>query len=81
MNCAYCGDPILPEERDPDTSVSLHHECLFRMVTGSAAHILRECACFGGSRRDPPGMSKHEAARLALETFRAVHVESTRTGE
>jgi hypothetical protein len=72
--CFHCDEPILEDERSPlfpDTAV--HHECGFRMVTGSAAHQLGECTCYGGSREDPAGMSKRDAARLSLETYRMLH--------
>lgn len=69
LTCVYCGEPIEGDKR----VLGLHDECAFRLVGGSAAHILKECACFGGTRHDPPGMSKREAARLALDTYRLIN--------
>lgn len=73
MNCKYCDEEILPGETVPGERApnlyDLHHECAIRIVIGSAAHHLNECLCFGGSREDPPGMTRRQAARLALETF------------
>ena len=76
--CAYCDEPIRPGEdfetwaadqhaRFPETYV--HKECAIRAVIGSAAHQLRECSCYGGTREDPPGMTTRQAAVLAFETF------------
>jgi hypothetical protein len=77
MNCMHCGEPLLPDEAVPAESrvlpagagVNYHRECLVRMVAGSAAHQLRECTCFGGTREDPPGMTARQAAILAFDTF------------
>jgi hypothetical protein len=72
MTCAFCNEPILPEEHKPLeawTQRDMHNECLVRAVAGSAAHQLGECSCFGGSREDPPGMTIRQAALLAYETF------------
>lgn len=70
MICDHCGEEVLYE----DTDMSLngkpaHKECLFRLLAGSAAHILKECSCFGGTRSDPPGLTPRQAAKLALEVF------------
>lgn len=75
MICQYCGEPILLSELDPLDplkawkSRNMHNECLVRGVAGSAAHQLGECSCFGGTREDPAGMTKRQAAVLAYETF------------
>jgi len=47
-----------------------------RSVAGSAAHQLHECRCYGGEREDPPGMTKRQAAALALETFNLFQKEN-----
>jgi hypothetical protein len=76
MTCDYCGEEVLVEEiygtlNDKPT----HQECLFRLVSGSAAHVLKECSCFGGSRSDPPGLTPRQAAKLALEAYRCLNPE------
>jgi hypothetical protein len=43
------------------------------ILTGSAAHQLGERSCFGGTRADPPGVSLRDAAKLAYETYLALH--------
>jgi hypothetical protein len=48
---------------------SFHRECLIRLAVGPAAHILKECSCYGGTRHDPPKMSKREAAKLAAQAW------------
>ena len=72
--CPKCEEPILPGEdvRQLDRGF-VHYECLIRMIMGCAAHQLRECPCFGGTRHDPPGMTHRQAARLALDTFQWLH--------
>lgn len=42
----------------------------------SAEHQLGECPCFGGTRMDPPSMSKRDAAKLALDTYHVLHGEA-----
>jgi hypothetical protein len=75
MICDYCDEIVLPHEITEDrlNGKPVHQECLFRGVAGSAAHILRECSCFGGTRHDPPGLTKRQAAKLALDVYRTLH--------
>jgi hypothetical protein len=72
-NCEHCGEPVLPAER-ADNSQPFHHECMFRVLMGSVAHVLRRCSCFvpGSEESDPPFMSKRNAARAAIQTQRLV---------
>jgi hypothetical protein len=73
MICGHCDEEVLKEEIWGSLNGKpAHQECLFRLGAGSAAHILRECSCFGGTRDDPPGMTKRQAAKLALDTYRAI---------
>jgi hypothetical protein len=75
VTCDYCGEEVLPEEVTEQrlNNKPVHQECAFRAVAGSAAHILRECPCYGGTRHDPPGLTKRQAAKLALEAYRTVN--------
>ncbi len=77
-NCPWCEEGLQRGEAlvHQQGLVYWHHECLFRATVGSAAHILKECSCFGGEREDPPGMSKREAAKLALEVYRLQGTEA-----
>jgi len=73
--CDYCHEEVLPGEVTEGrlNGKPAHQECLFRGVAGSAAHILRKCSCFGGTRHDPPGLTTRQAAKLALDTYRALN--------
>jgi hypothetical protein len=75
MTCAYCSEIIARSDYRFESQSPLHLECGMRMVVGSAAHQLRECTCFGGTREDPPGLSLREAARLACEMFSTLNQE------
>jgi hypothetical protein len=69
--CAYCEELLLPNERIMERGEGFtqgyHEECDVRAHLGSAAHFMKECACYGGTRSDPPEMSKRDAARMAFE--------------
>ena len=73
--CHWCEEPIREGERVAILPcigrgpVVYHAECLGRVVLGPAAHQLRKCPCFGGTETEdpPPGMSKREAAREAVQ--------------
>lgn len=76
MTCEHCDEEVLPEEVFDGrlNGKPVHQECLFRLTAGSAAHVLHECSCFGGTRHDPPGLTKREAAKLSLEAYRTVTI-------
>jgi hypothetical protein len=74
--CPYCTEEITPywpvrSFLTDGKPIDYHEECAIRMLVGSAAHQLQECSCFvkGGSRHDPPGVSKRAAAKLAFDCF------------
>jgi hypothetical protein len=64
--CQYCNEPILEGEL---AAGALHRECAVRMVAGSVGHQLGLCSCHGGTDEDPPGISRREAARQALQLY------------
>jgi hypothetical protein len=79
MICLYCDEPILQGEHFGSVNGGrdrVHDECLIRMTLGSAAHQLGECLCCGGTRGDPPGATRRQAARLAKETFNLLRGET-----
>ena len=74
-DCQWCHEPVLPADTVDEFDSSFHYECRLRAVMGSAAHLLKECSCYGGDREDPPGMTRREAAKLAAETLRLLPPE------
>src|SRR5215471_14392929 len=71
--CYHCEEQIEPAEVDQYcANVPMHHECAFRSIVGSVAHIEQRCSCYvpGSTESDPPGMSKRQAAKLALCVYR-----------
>lgn len=62
-NCEWC------EEVLDRVDQRMHPECLVRVLLGSAAHQLGDCSCSGGTREDPPDVTRREAAKLAYDTF------------
>lgn len=63
--CLHCEEPLEAGRQE------LHHECQFRLVAGSVAHIEKRCGCYvpGSTEGDPPGMKPREAAQAALRAF------------
>lgn len=75
--CSYCDDPIEPRDRgyyySGDAPPPVHYECFIRQIIGSVGHQQKRCSCFGGHTEDPIGVSRHEAARLAVALWEATH--------
>ncbi len=76
--CFYCEEPIVEGDLgvvmpfmdvDGDKEVAEHRECLLRSIFGSVGHQKGTCSCHGGEEEDPPGMTKREAAKAAVELF------------
>ena len=65
--------PYLVEDKTViDTSRAYWHiECFIRDTAGSVGHQARLCSCYGGTAGDPPGLSRHAAARVAYAFFLA----------
>jgi hypothetical protein len=62
--------PPLPMEVRT-TAASMHPECAFRTVSGSAAHIEKRCSCYqvGSSEGDREGATLRQGAREAWAAF------------
>ena len=70
--CNHCDETI--KEGDSgiwlnNDTLPLHLECFMRSVVGSAGHLMGRCSCFGGDEDDPPGLTRREAAKAAMEMF------------
>lgn len=70
--CIFCGEPVLPEEQDRWLRQTAHHECSFRAISGSAAHIEKRCSCFvpESTENDDPALTKRQAALAAVAAYR-----------
>ncbi len=75
MNCLRCHEPILSTDRVDDSGRDLHYECAARMAVGSLAHVQCRCSCYvpGADEHDPPGMTRRQAAKAALDAYLARH--------
>jgi len=78
--CTHCTEEILAGDdgfiidavlADGAHDAPFHRACWLRGIFGSVAHIERQCSCFvpGSDECDPPGMSKREAAELAVKKW------------
>jgi hypothetical protein len=91
--CLHCDEPVTGDDIVAGASThqplmkadgtcdfrGLHRECEGRMVFGSVGHQLGRCSCRGcdGTMEDPPGMTKREAARAAVDLARRRAVGGT----
>lgn len=74
--CQHCGE-LVTEHDDgfvQDVSdiecIAYHYECHMRGFIGGLNHLRGCCQCCGGKEPpDPPGMTRREAARAALDYF------------
>jgi hypothetical protein len=82
-DCAWCEEPfdaadcgvvlpLLSLGGDAGREMPYHRECFLRMTVGSMAHQAQTCSCHGGTEEDPPGLTRREAAKWALEMFTAM---------
>jgi|SRR5215831_7111760 len=71
--CLYCHELIVAADQGimmPVFDVGerpVHVECLIRMTVGSVGHQRGTCSCHGGTEEDPPGLTRREAARAAMD--------------
>lgn len=82
MICDACGESFLDGEQgcimpgvNKDNELftaAWHRECFMRTITGSAAHQLGKCSCYGGDGEDDPKLTKREQARAAMQLWLAV---------
>jgi hypothetical protein len=69
--CAWCGEPVEPNERADNVNALFHADCLIRAVVGSVGHQRGECSCHGGEGNgEPEGVTLREGARLAAAEWR-----------
>jgi hypothetical protein len=75
--CAFCAEPIADGDRGfvgPGDALPSHLECTLRCVLGSVEHIEGRCSCYGGhDEDDPPGLSRRDAAILAVAAWERRH--------
>ncbi len=75
--CAYCHEPILPDEPRPQIEgPPVHLECGFRMVYGSVGHNEKHCSCHGFVDHSEDGMTLREAAKASWTHFLASHASN-----
>lgn len=77
--CQWCDEPVTVKELRLGYAQAnmagqvAHIECGLRSAAGSVGHQTRQCSCYGGTREDPPGMTRREAARAAMTYFQWWH--------
>lgn len=79
MNCLYCEEKILPADRTHTYANGpvVHKECFLRGIFGSVAHLEKRCGCYvpNSTENDPPGLTRREAALLAVKKYYEMHTE------
>jgi len=74
--CEHCGEEVLASQRSSSfINQWVHHECGFRMIIGSVAHVEGRCSCYmpGSCETDPPGLTPRQAAQAALDAWHKRH--------
>jgi hypothetical protein len=69
--CDWCGERIVGGDdgymHGSGEIMVYHADCQVRAVVGGANHQIGKCTCCGGSSPpDPPGLTKREAASMAV---------------
>lgn len=69
--CDWCEERIVADDDGYMTGLGIiavwHAECQIRAIVGGANHQIGQCTCCGGSLPpDPPGLTKREAAKMAV---------------
>lgn len=93
--CYHCDELVLQSETRERQPVQIagsdpprfcmrpiHSECQCRSIVGSVGHQKGLCSCLGGpgTEDDPPGMTKREAARAAMQYWYA-HADGAAPGD
>lgn len=77
-NCFYCEEPIIETDSGVISSneLPMHYNCFLRGIVGSVAHLQKRCSCFipGAHEGDPPGLTKRQAADMAVQVWSALAV-------
>ncbi len=76
--CEWCKEKFLagedglaiPVVGDKGDGHYYHVNCFLRGIVGSVGHQEGSCSCYGGTKEDPPGLTKRQAADAAVELFR-----------
>lgn len=76
--CAHCEEAITLSDSWAKSSTvvvgqiaraAMHRECFMRLLVGSVGHQTRQCSCYGGTLEDPRGLTRRQAARMALALY------------
>jgi hypothetical protein len=73
--CPWCDEPL-----DATAHYGYHYACWIRSAVGSVAHLERRCSCYiaGSPAHDPEGLSRRQAAEVALRRWE--ELEGVRDG-
>jgi hypothetical protein len=73
--CLWCDEPVGESEQHPLFSSPIHWECAIRSIAGSVAHQEQRCSCYvkGSEEEDPPGMSKRQGAKVAMDLWNVLN--------
>ncbi len=72
--CPWCEEPVLESVDMTLSNTPYHTECFVRGIIGGINHLAGRCTCCGGTDApDPEGLTKREAALVAVRYFRDNH--------
>jgi hypothetical protein len=68
--CALCAEPLIENFIFIQDDDKAHQSCVFRNVVGGAHHILKLCACYGGTLpSDPLGLTRRQSGVAAVNAW------------
>lgn len=77
MTCNWCHETVTATDTfyQYANGPIAHRNCALRQVIGSVAHLERRCGCYvsGASDGDPDGLTRRQAATLAVQRWRELH--------
>jgi len=75
--CAFCGEPLLPDEDRADIiTLDAHRECALRNVMGGIGHLLDHAHFCGGELGPDAGLDRRTSSLLVDVWIHRLGVEA-----
>lgn len=71
--CLWCDEMVMPGDLTHALLPGYHYACAVRAALGPIGHLQGRCSCYAEddvAERDPPGLTRRQAARLVADYVR-----------